>query len=445
MGRLTGRLNEIGRLAGVRKSEKGKLNPVSRTGARESLNVVVIGAGSAGLATSYFLGKLGIEHVILERGEIANTWITERWDEFHLVNPNWAVRLPGFHYTGTDPGGYLSKNETIEYLRNYARSFSAPVRTGAEITSLACDGDQYVLSTTNGEEVAARCVVVATGAFGIPKIPSFSPGIQDSIDQMHSAEHSNEAALAEGAVLVVGSGQSGAQIAEELLDSGRRVFLSVGSAGRRPRRYRGRDSSWGNYTMGNFDRTIENVESVEAARFGSSAHTSGAAGGHDIYLRKMAMDGAILLGPVIGGGDEVLAFRTDLLEILRKADEYPVRWKQIVDAYVEQNGIQVPPDDGFEPPGISKWPKEESPASLNLVEAGISTIIWATGFQYDFDWIRLPVTGERNFPVQHRGVTDFAGLYFMGLQWMFGAKSAQFIGVGEDAEYVAGHIAERFG
>ena len=420
-------------------------NPLSRTGARESQNVVIIGAGSAGLATSYFLGKRGIDHVILERGEVGNTWVTERWDGFHLVNPNWAVRLPGFHYIGTDPGGYLSKNETIEYLRNYARSFDAPVQTGVEISSLASGDDQYVLSTASGTEVTARYVVVATGAFGIPKIPSFSARLSGSIDQIHSAGYRNTASLAEGAVLVVGSGQSGAQITEELIESGRQVFLSVGSAGRRPRRYRGRDSSWWNYRMGKFDRTIEDVESVDDARFGSSAHTSGAGGGHDIYLRKMAMDGVRLLGPVTGGNGDVLAFRTDLLEILRKVDEYPVRWKKSVDTYVERNGIQVPPDDALDPPGIGKWPKEESPSSLNLLEAGISTIIWATGFQYDFDWIRLPVTGERKFPVQHRGVTEFSGLYFMGLQWMFGAKSAQFIGVGEDAAFVAGHIAERFG
>ncbi|MDP6056448.1 MAG: NAD(P)-binding domain-containing protein [Dehalococcoidia bacterium] len=411
----------------------------------ESHNIVIIGAGSAGLATSYFLKEHGIEHVILERGEVGNTWDVERWDGFYLVNPNWAVRLPGFHYVGDDPEGYLSKIETINYLQNYAKHFDAPVRTGVEVDSLERKGDGYLLTLDSGQVIAARCVVVATGAFGVPKVPDFSPDITDSVIQIHSADYKNPQALVEGAVLVVGSGQSGAQVAEELHDAGRQVFLSVGNAGRRPRRYRGRDSSWWNYTMGNFDRTIENVESVNDARYGSSAHTSGARGGHNIYLRQMAKDGVTLVGPVTGGRGDTLNLRTDLLEILRAIDEYPIRWKANVDAYIEKHGMQMPPDDTIDPPGIQEWPKEESPASLNLLDAGIITIIWSTGFKYEFDWIKLPITGEHNYPNQTRGVTEYPGLYFMGLQWMFGSKSAQFIGVGEDAEYVTGHIAEKFG
>ncbi|MEE8046206.1 MAG: NAD(P)-binding domain-containing protein [Dehalococcoidia bacterium] len=406
---------------------------------------MIIGAGSAGLATSYFLCERGIEHVVLERGEVANTWDVERWDGFRLVNPNWAVRLPGFHYVGTEPEGYLSKRETIDYLQNYARYFEAPVKTEVDIESLARDGDAYRLTTHSGDEIEARCVVVATGAFGVPKTPDFSAGLAESIKQIHSAEYKNPEAIGEGGVLVVGSGQSGAQIAEELYEAGRRVWLSVGNAGRRPRRYRGRDSSWWNYTMGSFNKTIENVESVDAARFGSSAHTSGAGGGHDIYLRQMAKNGVTLVGPVTGGDGDTLSLRTDLAEILDAVDAHPIKWKQAVDEYVEKHGIRVPPDDTVYPPGIQEWPKGESPSKLNLVGSGITTIIWSTGFKYDFDWIKLPITGEREYPIQLRGVTEYPGLYFMGLQWMYGSKSAQFIGVGEDAEYVAGHVAERFG
>ena len=197
--------------------------------------------------------------------------------------------------------------------------------------------------------------------------------------------------------------------------------------------------------MGGFDKTIENVESIDAARYGSSSHTSGAAGGHDIYLRDMAKNGVTLVGPVTGGSGDSLSLRTDLPDILKAVDEHPVKWKLNVDAYVEKNGIQVPPDDAVSPPDISGWPKGDAPASLNLSDVGIKTIIWSTGFKYDFDWIKLPITGDHNYPNQLRGVTEYPGLYFMGLQWMFGSKSAQFIGVGEDAEYVAAHVGELFG
>ena len=410
----------------------------------ESHNIVIIGAGSAGLATSYFLTERNIAHVVLERGLVGNTWDVERWDGFHLVNPNWAVRLPGFYYSGTEPDGYLSKIETVDYLQNYAKHFGAPVRTGVDIANLERVGHRYLLTSSSGERHRARCVVVATGAFGVPKIPNYATSLSRSISQIHSADYKNPASLAQGGVLVVGSGQSGAQIAEELYEAGKTVWLSVGNAGRRPRRYRGRDSSWWNYTMGSFDKTIENVESIDDARYGASSHTSGAKGGHDIYLREMAKNGVTLVGPVTGGEGCSLSLRTDLVEILQGVDEHPLNWMRNVDEYVKKNGIQVPPDDTVAPPDIQDWPKGESPDSLNLVESGIKTIVWSTGFKYDFDWIKLPITGDHNYPNQHRGVTDYPGLYFMGLQWMYGSKSAQFIGVGEDAEYVANHVAGLF-
>ena len=411
----------------------------------EKHNVVIIGAGSAGLSTSYFLAKLGLEHVIIERGIVGNTWETERWDGFYLVNPNWAIRLPGFHYVGTNPEGYLSKQETVQYLSDYAKSFCAPVRTGISVNSLERVDSGYLLSLARGEQILANCVVVATGAFGAPSIPEFAGGISSEITQIHSAHYKNPESLRDGAVLVVGSGQSGAQIAEELHEAGRKVYLSVSKAGRRPRRYRGRDSSWWNFTMGNFDKTVDNVESVEKSRYGASAHTSGAKGGHDIYLRQLSKQGVELLGPVIGASKEYLALATTLTEILKAVDDHPVKWKANVDTYIEANGIQAPPDDSIEPPHIQSWPTTETPEKIELRESGIETIIWSTGFKYDFDWIKLPITDERNYPNQRRGVTEYPGLYFIGLQWMYGSKSAQFIGVGEDAEYIANNVASRFG
>ncbi|MGA0275134.1 MAG: NAD(P)-binding domain-containing protein, partial [Dehalococcoidia bacterium] len=231
----------------------------------EHKNIVIIGAGSAGLATSYFLTQAGVSHIILERGDVANTWDNERWDGFHLVNPNWAIRLPGFHYSGDNPDGYLSKQETVDYLRNYARSFNAPVRSGVSVVRLSRTDESYVLELAGDRQINANCVVVATGAFGIPKTPEFAANLDSSITQLHSNDYVNHERLPEGGVLVVGSGQSGAQIAEELQAAGKKVYLSVGAAGRRPRRYRGKDSSWWNYTMGQFDKTIEDVDSIDDA------------------------------------------------------------------------------------------------------------------------------------------------------------------------------------
>ena len=410
----------------------------------EDQNIVIIGAGSAGLATSYWLTKKKLDHIVLERGKVANTWINERWDGFHLVNPNWAVRLPGFHYTGSEPEGYLSKNSTIEYLQNYAKYFSSPIRTGVVVESLLKNNNRYSLNTSKEQTINAQCVIVATGAFGVPRIPAYTSCLSKSIRQIHSTEYKNPQSLADGAVLVVGSGQSGAQITEELLEAGRKVVLSVSRAGRRPRRYRDRDSSWWNYAMGSFDKTINDVESIYDSRFGSSAHTSGAKGGHDIYLRQMAKNGVRLVGSVSGGNGDTLTLKTGLLNILNEVDNHPIQWKKNVDEYIERFGIKVPLDDTIAPPGIEEWPESESPSSFNLTDSAIKTIIWATGFKYDFDWIKLPVTDEYNFPIQQRGITEFPGLYFMGLQWMYGSKSAQFIGVGEDAEHVSKHVAHRF-
>ena len=197
--------------------------------------------------------------------------------------------------------------------------------------------------------------------------------------------------------------------------------------------------------MGGFDKTVEDVESVDDARYNSSSHTSGARGGHNIYLRQMAKTGVTLVGPVTGGEGDIISLNTGLEKILKAVDDHPIKWKQNVDDYVEKHGMQVPLDDVVDPQNIAGWPKGDAPSELDLAASGITAIIWSTGFKYNFDWIKLPITGEYNYPIQQRGVTEYPGLYFMGLQWMYGSKSAQFIGVGEDAKYVAGHVVDNFG
>ncbi len=402
----------------------------------------MIGAGGSGLSVSYHLKRLGLEHVVLERGQPGNTWLNERWDSFHLVNPNWALRLHGFHYAGDDPDGYLSKAETVKMIGDYADSFSAPVQSNTEVLAIerSCPTG-YILRTTGGDLIAEN-VVVATGAFGVPSYLPASADLPHHVTQVHSNHYKNPNELPDGAVLVVGSGQSGAQIMEDLFDAGRRVLLSVGAAGRRPRRYRGKDSSWWNNEMGGFDRTINDVDSLNV-RFGASAHTSGSKGGHDIYLRAFARDGVKLVGRLKGASGTRMIFEGDLQAALDATDQHAVRWRAGVDRFVAENKIDAPTELTPDPTEIMSIKVPDSPGELDLRREGISTVIWATGYRYDFSWIKLPVTGNRGYPVQRRGVTAWPGLFFAGLQWMYSAKSAQFIGVSEDAQYLAETIAKR--
>ncbi len=419
--------------------------------------VILIGAGSAGLATSYYLTQHGVDHVIFERGQIGNTWATERWDSFHLVNPNWAIKLPAFFYggenhNGDDPDGFLARDEIVDHLQRYAEQIAAPVYTGVEVAALSRRGEGYLLELSDSQPVECKAVVVATGAFGPPKYPAFAEQIAPEIFQLHSAHYKNADQLPAGAVLVVGSGQSGAQIAEDLHEAGRQVYLSVSSAGRRPRRYRGRDSSWWMRELGYFEHTLDNVDAEARARVasggisaGGSSYVSGGKGGHDIYLRALCREGMTLLGSVVDAGGQRLTLKQNLLDNMCRADAAAASFKREIDAHIERTGMDAPADDAPDPPGLEQWPKTESPPSLDLKAAGIVTIIWATGFGYNYDWIKLPVGDKNNYPVQQRGVTRWPGLYFMGLQWMYGSSSAIFYGVRKDAAYVAQHIAERYG
>jgi putative flavoprotein involved in K+ transport len=418
----------------------------------ERHDVVIIGAGGAGLATSYFLTKLGIEHIVLERGIVGNTWAAERWDSFHLVNPNWAVRLPSFEYGGEayggkDPDGYLSRSETVDYLRRYADHIGAHVRTGVEVKALSEQEGGYELQLGENGSISCRAVVVATGAFGPPKAPTFASQIPASINQIHSAQYKNADQLPAGAILVVGSGQSGAQIAEDLWDAGRRVYLSVSKAGRRPRRYRGRDSSWWMRELGYFERNLDNIDDATRERIRSgggtgSGHVGGGKGGHDIYLRAFCRGGMVLLGSLVGAHGYLLDVQQNLLENLRIADDAAISFRRTIDEHIERTAMDLPLEENPDPPGLDGWPEAESPDCIDLAAEGITSIVWATGFGYNYDWIEFPVGDERGYPIQRRGVSQWPGLYFMGLQWMYGSNSAQFYGVHEDARYVAEHIAD---
>jgi putative flavoprotein involved in K+ transport len=409
----------------------------------EHVEVAIIGGGQAGLALSYYLTQQGRTHVVLEQGQVGETWRNARWDSFTLNTPNWMTQLPGFAYQGDDPDGFLPRGDIVDYLERYAASFHAPLHCGVRVTALrqSPGGDGYVVETQQ-MTFAARNVVLATGAFPKAKLPAASAAVSMNICQMHTSEYRNPQTLPTGAVLVVGTGQSGCQIAEELHESGRRVYLSTSSCGRVPRRYRGKDSTWWLARLGFYDRTVDQLPSP-TAKFVCNPHVSGNQGGHDINLRHFARQGMTLLGHVQAAHDKQVFLAPDLEENLAKADAFAAQITQGIDEYITKTGMEV---DAKSMTGgaASKGATPTEPLlTLDLQSAGISTIIWASGYKFDFGWVHIPVFDQAGNPVHRRGITDYRGLYFLGLHWLYKTKSALLFGIGEDAEFIASAIADR--
>ncbi|CAG0945896.1 putative oxidoreductase CzcO [Anaerolineae bacterium] len=402
----------------------------------ERIETVIVGGGQAGLSLSYFLTQQRRAHVILERAEhLANTWRHARWDSFTLVTPNWQLRLPGFHYAGNDPDGFLPRAEIVAYLEEYARTFNPPVRFKTRVMSVDRNDDGYRV-TTDQNVLHAKNVVVATGLFERPKLPPFSTNLPRDILQLHSSEYRNERALPPGAILVVGSAQSGCQIAEELYQAGRKVYLCVGTAGRVPRRYRGKDSVWWLTESGFFDQPVDTLPSPKA-KFAGNPHLSGKNGGHSLNLHQFARDGVTLLGRLNDARDDRIYLASNLHESLAKVDQIETDLLKMIDDHIEKHGLNIPKEpvaqlrDGYAVEEISQ---------LDLASAQIKTIIWSAGYAFDFGWVHLPVFDNDGYPIQKQGITNFPGLYFLGLNWLHKRKSALFLGVGEDAAHIAGTI-----
>ncbi|WP_439629288.1 flavin-containing monooxygenase [Shinella sp.] len=401
----------------------------------EKVDTLVIGAGQAGVAMSEHLGKRGVSHLVLEKNRIAESWRTARWDSLVANGPVWHDRFPGMNFDDYQPDEFAPKEKVADYFVAYAEQIKAPIRCGVEVKSVVKDGDIFRVETSEGA-IEARNVVAATGAFQRPIIPTVVPA-ETGIMQIHSHAYRNPAQLPEGAVLVVGAGSSGTQIADELLRSGKAVYLSIGPHDRPPRRYRGKDFVWWLGALGIWDLKVPapNTEHVTIA-------VSGAYGGNTVDFRRLAARGMTLLGRAETFEDGKLRFAPDLAKNIALGDANYLSLLDQADAYAKQNGLDLP-----EEPDARRM--EPDPAcvtdpilALDLKAAGITAIIWATGYAQDFGWAKLDAFDERGRPVHERGVSKVPGLYFVGLPWLSRRASSFIWGCWHDADYLAGYIAE---
>ncbi len=403
---------------------------------RSDYDVVIVGAGQAGLSASWQLTQRGVDHVVLEQHDVAHAWRHERWDSFCLVTPNWQCTLPGHPYRGRDPHGFMPRDEIVRYVEDYASSFAAPVRRGVRVESLrTTEADGFRLHTSDGK-VAADQVVVATGGYHDPIIPACASALDAGIVQIHSSQYRNPDSLPEGAALVVGTGQSGCQIAEDLHLAGRAVHLSVGGAPRVARRYRGRDVVEWLDKMGYYDIPVEEHPLREGVRDKTNHYVTGRDGGRDIDLRQRALEGMRLYGRLFDMQGGRISFADDLARNLDAADATNESIKRSIDGWISKNAVDAPREPSYQPP----WTPEEAATTLECATAGIRSVVWCLGFRMNFDWVKIPVFDERGAPRHHRGVSARRGLYFLGLPWLRSWGSGRFSGIARDSEYVAEEI-----
>ncbi|HEY9623440.1 MAG TPA: MSMEG_0569 family flavin-dependent oxidoreductase [Crinalium sp.] len=403
-------------------------------------SVIVVGGGQAGLSMSYCLKQRGLDHIVFEKNYVGYAWQSKRWDSFCLVTPNWQCNLPGFPYPGPEPQGFMKKDEIVQYIKEYAASFAPPVQEGVEVLHVRRDDAQGVfeLETTIGDYTANQ-VVIASGSYHRPRIPKIAERLPDSVLQLHSSEYRNPESLPDGSVLVVGTGQSGCQIAEDLHLAGKQVHLCVGSAPRSPRRYRGKDVVDWLDQMGYYDLSIDEHPQKEKVRTKANHYVTGRDGGREIDLRQFAQEGMRLHGRLKVVANGRLEFDDDLKQNLDQADAVAESIKKTIDAFIEKNQIEAPVEPSYQP----VWEPEDEGRSLSCEAANISTVIWCTGYQSDFRWVDVPVFDGKGYPGHERGVTGVWGLYFLGLPWLYTWGSGRFSGIARDAEYLADYIVAR--
>jgi len=402
----------------------------------EEVDTLVVGGGQAGLAMSEHLSKCGVPHLVLERHRIAERWRSERWDSLVTNGPAWHDRFPGMEFPDADPDSFIHKEAVADYFVAYAEMIAAPVRCGVEVKEVRRNSGRpgFCIVTSEGM-IDAKSVVVATGPFQQPVVPPVVPQ-SAGLMQIHSSAYRNPHQLPEGGVLVVGAGSSGVQIADELLQAGRSVYLSVGPHDRPPRAYRGRDFCWWLGVLGKWD-----LETPGPGTEHVTIAVSGARGGYTVDFRRLAAQGMTLVGLTKGYRDGVVSFAPDLAANLARGDANYMSLLDEADAYVARNGIDLPEEP--EARRIEADPKcvTDPILELNLKHAGITSIIWATGFTVDYSWLKVDAFDGRGKPRHQRGVSAEPGIYFLGLPWQSRRGSSFIWGVWHDAKYLADHIA----
>jgi putative flavoprotein involved in K+ transport len=402
------------------------------------VQTLIIGGGQAGLAASEHLSQRRVPHLIVERHRIAERWRSERWDSLVANGPAWHDRFPGMTFAGVDPDRFATRDQIVDYFEAYAKQIAAPIRCGVDVEELQkkADGSGFRVNTSEGI-IDAVNVVVATGPFQRPVIPPVVPA-ESGIAQLHSAAYKNPHQLRDGAVLIVGAGSSGVQIADELVRSGRQVYLSVGPHNRPPRRYRGRDFCWWLGVLGEWDAKVvaPGTEHVTIA-------VSGAHGGHTVDFRALAARGVTLLGSARAFADGAIHFLPNLAKNIADGDANYLSVLKAADAYVTEKGLDFPEEGDARTIACDPECVTQPILQLNVAAAGITSIIFATGYALDFGWLKLDAFDDKGRPAHQRGVSVIPGLYFLGLAWLSRRASPFIWGVWHDADYLAGHIAAR--
>ena len=403
--------------------------------------VVVIGGGQAGLSMSYYLQQNKVEHIVIEKKQAMNAWDEKRWDSFTLVTPNWQCQLPGHHYSGRDPNGFMKKQQILDYLAAFAKKVDAPMITNTEAKLISGDYQsgysiEMCIDDLNNIVISAEQIVIASGSYPTPVIPEMAKKIPSHIQQIHSEEYKNASQLEEGSVLVVGSGQSGTQIAEDLHIAGRKVFLATGDSPRCARFYRGKDVVEWLDNMEYYKMPVEQHPLREGVRDNSNHYVTGRDGGRDIDLRHFAEQGMELYGLINDYDNGQLCFTPNLEKNLDLADQTYNNINKKIDDFIENNQIDAPSGDVYQP----TWRPEAEREHINLESSGITSIIWCIGFKPNFNWINIPIFNEHGYPQHQRGVTEYKGVYFVGLPWLYTWGSARFSGIAKDTEYISSVI-----
>ncbi|WPG36214.1 MSMEG_0569 family flavin-dependent oxidoreductase [Variovorax sp. EBFNA2] len=412
-------------------------------GGRSHYSVIIVGGGQAGLSLSHCLQQRGVDHLVIEKRSLVHSWRTQRWDSFCLVTPNWQCQLPGWGYLGDDPHGFMVKEQINEWLAGFVAHVKAPAIEGVTVERVsrvpgAGERERFSVQTDAGTYTADQ-VVVASGGYHRPIVPRLAEKLPSTVAQYHSAQYRNAAQLPDGAVLVVGCGQSGAQIAEDLHLAGRKVHLATGNAPRCARFYRGREVVDWLADMKYYDMPVTEHPLREGVRDNTNHYVTGRDGGRDIDLRRFALEGMELYGLLNGFDGGSFELQPNLRENLDSADATYNRINASIDKFIATQGIEAPPPSVYAP----VWVPAEERTRLDLAAAGITSVVWCIGFSPDFEWVDAPVFNGRGAPIHQRGVTGVPGLYFLGLPWLHTWGSGRFSGVARDAEFLTQAIVQR--